>query len=244
MEIVRSMHEDWLVNSYLAADRRDGSAVLIDAGAPMEPLLARADDLAVTLRAILITHHHPDHIAHAASISGRFGIPVLCHPEEREWVDAATGTLGHGEEITFGGLRVRALHVPGHTRGHLAFAINGTDLFTGDVLFQGAVGGTVGHGNSGFADLKNSVANVLMKLPRGVRVHPGHAEPTTIGAEWESNPFVRAWSMRGAWSPEPCSVRGESATLLLRAADYDGGTKAWIRREDGVQDIVPGSWLE
>jgi hypothetical protein len=83
--------------------------------------------------------------------------------------------------------------------------------------------------------------DVLMQLPHSTRVLPGHTDPTTIGDEWEHNPFVRVW--RGVDGPgdEPCTVSGRPATLLLFAGDYDGGHKGWVRWEDGSQDIVPGS---
>ncbi len=83
-----------------------------------------------------------------------------------------------------------------------------------------------------------------MGLPHYDGVLPGHTDATTIGAEWESNPFIRIW--RGADEPgdEACTVAERPATLLLFAGDYDGGHKGWVRWEDGSQDIVPGSRLE
>ena len=73
---------------------------------------------------------------------------------------------------------------------------------------------------------------------------PATPIPTTIGDEWESNPFVRVW--RGVDEPgdDPCTVAGRPATLLLFAGDYDGGHKGFVRWEDGSHDIVPGSRVE
>ena len=82
-------------------------------------------------------------------------------------------------------------------------------------------------GASGFADLKASVMR-LMELPPETRVHPGHREPTTIGEEWEANPFVRIWRGLDATGDEQVTVWGRPATLKLWAPDYDGGNKAWI----------------
>jgi hydroxyacylglutathione hydrolase len=78
-------------------------------------------------------------------------------------------------------------------------------------------------------------------LAPGTVIHPGHAEDSTIGREWEQNSFIRVWRGLDAEGAEPCTALGEPATLVLLGADYDGGTKAWIRWPDGADDIVPGS---
>ena len=75
----------------------------------------------------------------------------------------------------------------------LNFVVNGGDVFTGDTLFKGSVGGVRAPGSTSFEDLRHSIMDVLMKLPHETRVHPGHTDPTTIGDEWESNAFVRLW---------------------------------------------------
>ena len=74
----------------------------------------------------------------------------------------------------------------------LNFVVDG-DVFTGDTLFKNSVGGVRAPGSTSFQDLKHSVMEVLMALPPDTRLHPGHTVPTTVGVEWESNPFVRLW---------------------------------------------------
>ena len=141
-------------------------------------------------------------------------------------------------------MSVKAILTPGHAAGHLAYLVDGTDLFTADVLFKGTVGGTMAPGASGLDDLTASVMK-LMELPPETRVHPGHREPTTIGAEWESNPFVRIWRGLDETGEESCTVWDRPATLKLWAPDYDGGNKAWVRFEDdGVEAIVGGSQVK
>ena len=121
----------------------------------------------------------------------------------------------------------------------VAFVVNGEAVFTGDTLFKDSVGG----GN--FEQVRSSVMDVLMKLPPETRVLPGHTDETTIGREWEENPFVRVW--RGV-EPEgngaACASRGEDATLIVWSPDYDGGGKAWVRFADGRDAIVGGSRVE
>jgi len=65
-----------------------------------------------------------------------------------------------------------------------------------------------------------------------------------VGEEWEHNPFIRVWRGLDPEGDQPCTAMGEQATLILRAPDYDGGTKAWVRWPDGSDDIVPGSQVQ
>lgn len=242
MIVEKSMSDNWLSNTWLVADRPGGSAVVIDTGGPLEPILARIEELGVELTHVLCTHHHVDHVAHNDAYRERFGCPVCGGAAERALFRDLDVELGDGDELRSGDLRVRALHIPGHTLGQLGFVVNDERVFTGDTLFRGSVGGTRGPGHTTFEDLHRSIMDVLMGLPRDMPVHPGHTDPTTIGREWEENPFVRAW--RGADRPAetPCLAFGKEAVLLLRAPDYDGGTKCWVRFAEGdLLDVVPGS---
>jgi hydroxyacylglutathione hydrolase len=245
MIIEQSQLDNFLTNTYLVADREGGSAVLVDAGGPMEPLLSRIDELGVTLTHILLTHHHYDHVVEIDKVAERFpGVPILIHPIERSLVPQATGDLQPGETVVSGDLSIEAMHTPGHTAGMLSLVVDGTDVFTGDTLFKGSVGGVRAPGSTGFADIHASIMDGLMKLDGAVVVHPGHTDPTTIGDEWEHNAFIRVWRGLDPEGSEPCTVEGEEATLILWAPDYDGGHKAWVRWPDGKDDIVPGSRVE
>jgi glyoxylase-like metal-dependent hydrolase (beta-lactamase superfamily II) len=245
MIIEHSQLENFLTNTYLVADREGGSAVLIDAGGPVDPLLARIDELGATLTHVLLTHHHYDHVVEIDKVvAAHPGAPVLIHPLERDLVSQATGDLEPGETIVSGDLSIDALHTPGHTAGMVALIANGTDVFTGDTLFKGSVGGVRAPGSTRFADLRSSVMDRLMGLDRDIVVRPGHSDPTTIGDEWETNAFIRVWRGLDPEGSEPCVALGEPATLVLWAPDYDGGHKAWVRWPDGSDDIVPGSQVE
>jgi glyoxylase-like metal-dependent hydrolase (beta-lactamase superfamily II) len=218
---------------------------MIDAGGPVEPLLRMIRRGGLTLTHVLLTHHHFDHVAELdAVLEAHPGVPVLIHPLEREHVPHATGTIEPGAKVVTGGLEIEPLHTPGHTAGMLSLLINGTDVFTGDTLFRGSVGGVRAPGHTTYADLKASIMDNLLRLPPETRIHPGHTDSTTVAEELEHNKFVRIWRGLDPEGSEPCTALGEPATLILLGDDYDGGHKAWVRWPDGSDDIVPGSRVE
>ncbi|MCA8921786.1 MAG: MBL fold metallo-hydrolase [Planctomycetes bacterium] len=241
MIVIQSTHPGWLSNTWLIAPGPGQPAVVIDAGAPPEPILRAIEEHQLDLRWVLLTHHHVDHVCEHAAYQTQPGARVLIHEAEAARVPGVDGTLRGSEHLQAGELSVELLHIPGHTAGQLAFRVNRELVCTGDTLFKGSVGGTRGPGHTSFADLQHSVLEVLLGLPPETRVLPGHAGETTVAAELEHNPFVRAFRGVDPVQPAACTALGEEAELLLRAADYDGGTKAWVRFADGRLDVVPGS---
>jgi len=247
----RVEHGDWLSNAYLIVDEPGGKGVLVDSNAVTDPLAERAEREGTEITQLLLTHHHFDHVVGARKLADRFGVPIVAHELTDELMDDKVDeTVADGDVIETGNLRIEVMHTPGHCADHLALLFDGTDCLTADVLFKGTVGGTRAPGATGFEDLKSSVMEKLMKLPPETRVHPGHREPTTIGAEFEHNPFIRIWRGLDDESSEPCSVgpadatERSEATLVLWAPDYDGGNKAWVRFPDGSDAIVGGSQVK
>ena len=219
MIVERSMHPSWLSNAYLLADREGGTAVFVDSGAPLEPLLEAVDRLGVTPPHLLVTHGHADHVAGNDELVERFGLEVT------------TGAVDTGD------LHVSVHATPGHSDDGVSFVV-GDLCFSGDTLFKDAVGG-------GPADeMRRSVMDVLMSLPHELRVLPGHTDETTIGREWEENPFIRFWRGLEEEDGRPCTVHGEDATLVVWSPDYDGKGKALVRFADGHEAIVGGSRVE
>ena len=210
------MDPGWLSNAYLVADEEGGTAVYVDSGAPLEPLLQSIGEWGVTPTHVLRTHAHADHVVHEDEL----GLPVV------------TGAL------TAGGLEVEAIPTPGHSDDMICFVVNGELVFSGDTLFKDTVGG----GN--VEQIRNSVMDVYMTMPHERRVLPGHTDETTIGREWEENPFVRVWRGVEPEGDEPVRVGGEDATLVVWSPDYDGKGKAWVRFADGRDAIVGGSRVE
>jgi glyoxylase-like metal-dependent hydrolase (beta-lactamase superfamily II) len=275
MIVERALHEQFLSNTYLVADGQGGPAFFVDAGGPVEPLIAAAERLDLAPTDVLLTHNHFDHISETASLCKRWpGMRVAIHPAELEGAPAlsemaheggSVQELAAGEALRFGALEVRPLHTPGHTAGMLSFLVFEPDrqprgssrfvgpggfqggdaaVFTGDTLFRGSVGGVRAPGHTTYTDLKDSIMGTLMELPPQTVVYPGHTDSTTVGIEWDANPFIRMWRGLDPEGAERCTALDEPATLILLADDYDGGKKAWVRWEDGRDDIVPGSRVE
>jgi hydroxyacylglutathione hydrolase len=243
--VERSMSDPWLSNTYVVADEPGGHAVMIDAGGPVAPLLEYLRRGQLQLTHVLLTHHHHDHVVELDEVLEAYpGTPVLIHPLERELVTGATGTMAPGEPVESGALRIEPIHTPGHTAGMLSLLVDGSDVFTGDTLFKGSVGGVRAPGSTSYSDLKTSIMDKLLTLPPQTRIHPGHTDPTTVSDELERNRFVRIWRGADPEGDEPCTAMGEDATLILLGDDYDGGYKAWVRWPDGSDDIVPGSQVQ
>ena len=220
MLIERAMHPVWLSNTYVVADELGGTAVFVDSGGPIESLLEAVKRERLTVTHVLRTHGHTDHVVFEDELRGRFG------------VDVVTGS------VQTGGLDIRAMPTPGHSDDGVSFVVNDSVCFTGDTLFRDAVGG----GDP--ARVRTSVMDTLMTLPHELRVLPGHTEETTIGREWEHNPFVLVWRGAVEEGSEQVHVAGELATLVVWSPDYDGKGKAWVRFADGRDAIVGGSRIE
>lgn len=210
------MDPGWLSNAYLVADDEGGRAVVVDSGAPLEPLRRAAAEWRVEPEAVLRTHAHPDHVAHEHEL----GLPVI------------------RESASIGGLEIEAIPTPGHSDDMVCFVVGGELVFSGDTLFKDAVGG------GDFAAIKHAVMDTYMAMPHERRVLPGHTDETTIGREWEHNPFVVVWRGVEPEGTERVQVSGRDATLIAWSPDYDGKGKAWIRFDDGADAIVGGSRVQ
>jgi hydroxyacylglutathione hydrolase len=258
MIVERSLHPQFVSNTYLVADGQGAPGFFVDAGGPLGPLLQAAERLSVEPTHVLLTHHHFDHVSEAGALRERWpALRVMTSERERELANesgqeaAVLGAeaLEAGEELRLGALTVRALPTPGHTGGMLSFLVSAEGeqparVFTGDTLFRGSVGGVRAPGHSSYADLRSSIMDTLMGLPHETVIHPGHAADTTVGEEWERNPFIRIWRGLDPEGTDRCRALDQPATLILLATDYDGGKKAWVRWADGSDDIVPGSRVQ
>jgi len=194
-------------NSYIVRAAGSDRAVIVDPGDEAPRLLAAVEQLGVTLEAILLTHTHFDHIGAVAPVARATGAPVWCPEIERgvladidryvPWPGfgpfenyEADHLVSGGETLELAGMRFDVVFTPGHSPGHVTYAVDGA-LFSGDVLFQGSIGRT----DLPFGDharLLQSIGELLDAYPDETVVHPGHMGLTTLGAERASNPFLQA----------------------------------------------------
>ena len=202
-------------NAYLVADAATKNAILIDPVDEAAALLDAASKRGWTIKLMLATHAHIDHVLASQAIKSELDIPFWIHedcgsllsqmPAQARFFglgDAPRAAkpdrlLGSAPEyIELDGIRMKSLYTPGHAPGHLAFYMEAEAiLFSGDTLFAGSIGRTDLPGGD-HELLMRSITEQLMILDDAVRVLPGHMGVTTIGAERRQNPFLLHW--RGA----------------------------------------------
>jgi hydroxyacylglutathione hydrolase len=198
-------------NSYIVRAGADAKrAIIVDPGDEAERLLAGIDELGVEIEAILITHCHFDHIGAVAPVARATGAPVYCPVIERpvladvmSWVPPGFGpfesyeaehTLAGGERLSLAGIDIEVVFTPGHSPGHLTYAMPGA-LLSGDVLFQGSVG-RVDLPGGDWGTLERSIEGLLKTYPPETVVFPGHMGVTTLGRERDTNPFLSELRVR------------------------------------------------
>lgn len=198
-------------NTYVIADEATGEAVIIDPGcyeqAEKEALSTFINANKLTIKYVLLTHSHLDHVFGVAYVKRRFNVKAYLHKldmvifndvptrcalyglrgYEPSTIDAF---LTEGDQFRFGNTVLDVIFVPGHAPGHVAF-VNHAERYVigGDVLFKGSVGRT-DFPYCNHADLITSIQTELFTLPDDYTVYPGHMEPTTIGTEKRTNPYV------------------------------------------------------
>jgi hydroxyacylglutathione hydrolase len=199
-------------NCFVVRPRDSLTAVIVDPGDEPERLLDAIDKLGVeTVEAILVTHTHFDHVGAVAPVAKATGAPVYC-PELETHVLAnimdyvpwpgfgpfesyeAEETVSGGETLELAGLTFEVLFTPGHSPGHVTYAVRDEDaLFSGDVLFQGSVG-RVDLPGGDWPTLLRSIDSLVQAFPEQTVVYPGHMGITTLGRERATNPFLRELS--------------------------------------------------
>jgi len=179
-------------NIWLVGDDRE--VLVIDAAHETAPILAGIGDR--TVKAVVATHGHNDHINVAAELAAATGAPVLIHPDDLMLWQVVNpdrepdGLLHEGDVLTAGGVSLRVLHTPGHSPGGCCLYDEADGvLFSGDTLFNGGPGAT-GRSFSDRPTIVRSINEKLLTLPDDTVVHTGHSDSTTIGAERANVPPV------------------------------------------------------
>lgn len=196
-------------NAYLIADSQSGNAILLDPVDDASAILAAAQAEGWTIKLMIATHAHLDHVLASAAIKERLNVPFYIHEECAALLDeipmqGAFFGLGElpaaaqpdqlltsaSETIALDSIRLQSLYTPGHAPGHLSFYLaEHKILFSGDSLFAGSIGRTDLPGGD-HALLMTSIVDKLMVLDDDVQVLPGHMGLTTIGRERKTNPFL------------------------------------------------------
>ena len=165
----------------------DSECVVIDAPHDVDAILEVVAGR--TVRAIVCTHAHDDHVRVAPALREKVGAPILLHPDDRPLWELThpdelwDADLADGQEIEVAGTTLRVIHTPGHAPGAVCLHAAGLGcVFTGDTLFQGGPGAT-GRSFSDRSVLETSIRSQLFGLPDDTVVHTGHGDDTTIGAE-------------------------------------------------------------
>jgi glyoxylase-like metal-dependent hydrolase (beta-lactamase superfamily II) len=201
-------------NCFVVRAKDSDRALIVDPGEEAERIIAALDALAIkTVEAILVTHTHFDHVGAVAPVARATGAPVYC-PELEKQVLAnimdyvpwpgfgpfesydADHTVSGGEQLRLAGLTLDVVFTPGHSPGHVTYAVKDEPaLFSGDVLFQESVG-RVDLPGGDWPTLLASIESLVESFPPETTVYPGHMGLTTLGRERATNPFLRELASR------------------------------------------------
>lgn len=207
MKIETFVLGDVRTNCYLLINEETKEALVVDPADRADVIVRKLIDEGLTLKAILLTHGHGDHILAVGALKKQFGVKVYAAKAEEALLSDTAQNLSKalfgievtvkpdvlledGQEFEAAGICLRMLHTPGHTPGGCCYyQAEEKILFSGDTLFCGSIGRTDFPGGS-LSQLVRSVKEKLLVLPEDVKVYPGHEEVTTIGHEKRYNPYM------------------------------------------------------
>lgn len=193
-------------NCYLLCNMDIKECVLIDPAESQDEISRMIDESGCSLKGILLTHGHFDHIMAADAVRDKYGVKVYASCDEKNTLEQPHINLGEayglklsvkadvwhkdGEILKLAGFDIEVLHTPGHTEGGSCYYIREIGvLFSGDTLFCGSVGRTDFPGGS-MSEIVRSIKEKVMVLPDDTKVYPGHGEGTSVGYERVNNPFL------------------------------------------------------
>jgi glyoxylase-like metal-dependent hydrolase (beta-lactamase superfamily II) len=195
-------------NCIILGDDETGEAIVIDPGDEVARIDRRLSELGLSLKQIVVTHAHIDHVGEALKLKRLTGAPILMNQRDlpllalmnaqAAWIGMETpevappdADLADGEVVGLEHYPARVLHTPGHTQGSICLYLAPHNLLiAGDTLFAGGIGRTDLPGGN-FDQIMNSIHSRILALPDETRVLPGHGPSTTIGTERQTNPFLQ-----------------------------------------------------
>lgn len=195
-----------MANCFIVGCEETRDAAVIDPGADPDRILNVIKKNNLTVKVLLNTHGHVDHVGANRTMKEKTGAELMIHSLDVPFLDRVADTaaawglyaedspkpdrmLGDGDTVDVGKLSFKVIHTPGHTLGGISLLINGR-VFVGDTLFAGSIGRTDLPGGD-YDTLIRSIRTRLFALPDDTKVMPGHNQETTIGQEKRYNPFVR-----------------------------------------------------
>ncbi len=191
-------------NCYIIGSETTKEGMIIDPGADAGDILRAVEKLGLTVKLIVLTHRHPDHVGAAAQVKKATGAELAAHTECAKYLPQSPSyiyeppyeaapkperILTEGDSIDIGGLHFTVLHTPGHTPCGISIYGEG-HVFTGDTLFNYGIG-RYDLIDGDYDQLMNSIRSKLLTLPPETIVHPGHGPDSTISTEKRANPFLK-----------------------------------------------------
>lgn len=193
-------------NCYIVSDENTKEAFIIDPGAEPERIIDKVKEIGVSVKAILLTHGHFDHISAVNELKREFGVDVYIGQEDADlmadmelnvsymfgmpYAARADKILRDGDVLEIAGFSIKVLFTPGHTKGGICFYLEKENVaFSGDTIFQQSVGRTDFPTGSARV-LSESIKNKLFILPEDLQLFPGHGDSTTVGYEKKYNMFL------------------------------------------------------
>jgi len=187
----------WDVDNNVWVIGDDDEVVVVDAAHTADAIVGAVAGRNVV--AVIVTHGHDDHVTVAPELATTLTAPVLLHPgDDMLWKashpEEAYRSLAPGQRIAVAGTEIEVIHTPGHSPGSVCLYVPEAGvLFSGDTLFNGGPGAT-GRSYSNFPTIIDSIRQFVLTLPEDTRVHTGHGDHTTVGAE---APHLAEWIARG-----------------------------------------------
>lgn len=193
-------------NFYMVTDEETNEMFVVDPGDCADVIKELINETGATLKYIILTHAHTDHIGALDDIKKEYNVPIVIHKDEADRLNDGNLTLSpffkkkspsakadicvnDGDTLNFGNSIIRFIHTPGHTPGGMCILFD-DKLISGDTIFHTSIGRTDFPGGS-YETLISSIKDKIYTLNPDTVIYPGHGESTTVGYEIKYNPFVK-----------------------------------------------------
>jgi hydroxyacylglutathione hydrolase len=225
--------------TYLLLCEESGEAAVVDAP-EADPVVRRVEAIGAQVTKILSTHHHPDHSMANPALAELWSAPVYGHASDRDRLPGFSHGLDEGDTLQVGRHTARILHIPAHTRGHIAYVFDDAGVvLTGDTLFAAGCGRLF----EGTPEMMFAAMQKLGALPDAMRVYCGHeytesnlvfavhVEPDNLAAQWK---LERVREIRAKTAPDWHDAMADEMTIPTTLAD-ERATNPFLRAPDAAE---------